>query len=570
MKHRKPPAAESSRKSLYLAAAIAALLFAGAAIYAFGKQSLFAGGHEVRAVFRDASQLRSGSAVRIAGLDIGRVTDVAASADGEALVTMRIRSDAPQLRTSDRMTVKPRLPFEGNFYVDVTEGRRDAPALQAGETIPVRQTGSSVQLDQVLSTLDGDTRDRATALVGQLASGLGTGGSRAPVGEATGVQGLRTAIRELGRAAEPVAQTARALRGETPGDLTRSLRSTAALTTTLARNPEALSDVITNYSRVINRFAAADGELRQSLRAADGLLAGAPDALRRIDAALPITRRVAADLRPVLREAPRRLPAVDRALDQVRRVARPGALPAFSRLLGRSADIAPQVAGQLQTALPMVGSIGRCLSKTVVPTAVQQIPDGIHTVDQPAWLELLHAFSGLAAASPTFDANGSTIRAGLGEGDSSLMGTIPGISDTVNVLNGGNVQGVSPQWLGNQQRPKKRVDLPCEDQDVADFSQLTNATAFQGFTRQSNRDGGLSRGEVRGLGTLRGLLSDRLRDERAASDRSAERPAGAARSTGAAPAAAPPARQARGGRTATDEVLDIVQRLAGSTRGSTR
>jgi hypothetical protein len=291
------------------------------------------------------------------------------------------------------------------------------------------------------------------------------------------------------------------------------MRSTAALTATLARDPAALSDIVTNYATVIDRFAVSEADIRSSLRSVDGLLEDAPSSLRRIDAALPITRRVALDLRPALREMPKRLPAVDDALEEVRRVARPAALPAFSRLLQRNANIAPQVVEQLQTALPMVTSLGRCVSRTVVPTAVQQIPDGKHTVDQPAWLELLHAFSGLAAASPTADANGSTIRAGLGEGDTSLQGSIPGLSDTVNVLNGGNVQGVSPEWLGNGQRPKKRVDQPCEDQGPADFSQMTNATAFEGFTRTKNTGNpGLTKGDVGALQDLRSQLGARLED----------------------------------------------------------
>ena len=56
------------------------------------------------------------------------------------------------------MKIRPRIFLEGNFFVDVTPGTPSAPTIDDGDTIPITQTATPVQLDQVLSALQSDTR----------------------------------------------------------------------------------------------------------------------------------------------------------------------------------------------------------------------------------------------------------------------------------------------------------------------------------------------------------------------------------------------------------------------------
>lgn len=506
-----------------IAAVVVVVGLAAVLVYAFGRQSLFQGGSTVHVTLRDSSQLRKGNPVRVSGLDVGRVTDIAHASDGQALVTVRLKSDAPVLRAQDRWTVRPRLPFEGNFYLDVSAGSAAAAPLRDGDTVPSRLTARVVQLDEVLTALDRPVRDRLSQLTGDLAAGLG------PVGAAdSGVAGFRSATRALDRSLRSVEVTARSLRGQRPGDLGAALRDASGLTRQLARNPRDLAEIVTGYRRVIGTLASSDAQLRAAVPAAERLLQGAPDSLSALDRVLPSLERFAVDLRPTLRELPRQTPAVNRALTQVATTALPGQLPRLVRLLDDPVSTLPTLERQLQFVTPYAGAIGRCLSKVVIPGLSQQVPDGPLTLEQPAWLELLHAFSGLAAASPAFDANGTTIRAGLTEGDTSLAGVLPGLKDTINVIGGGDVVGVSPKWLGHGQRPTRRVDQPCEDQKIPDLSQLTQGTPFQGLRRTTRYPTSAPASDevVRSLRGLRTALRDRTAEQapaaRAAQPRAAD------------------------------------------------
>lgn len=470
----------TSRKK-YVALGVAVLFILGSFVFAFGKQSLFGGGYEVRAVFRDASQLRGGSEVRIAGVAIGRVIRIEAdpSTNG-ALVTMKIKPGAPPIRVQDRMTVKPRLAFEGNFYIDVATGDPNAPKLQANDTVPASLTASTVQLDEVLTTFDTPVRDSAKSFIGSIASGLGVG--TAPTGSlATGAQGLREATRELDGSLLAISRTSRAVRGTDPGDLTRALRSAGDLTTTLAKNPAALSSIVSNYANVVGNLAASDRDLSRTIGSADSFLGTAPSSLRRIDALLPPLRTFSDAVRPALRDLPGRLPALNYAFAQVATVALPGRLDTLVKRLRYPVENLPTLEKQLKFILPDAAPIGRCLTKTVIPALQQDVPDGPLTLGQPVWLQLLHAFAAFGSASQGFDANGATLRLGLNEGDNSLFGSIPSLSDNSAIAGGGDILGVSPQWLGTGIKPLKRVDQECEDQKVPDLSIGTQAKPFEGL-----------------------------------------------------------------------------------------
>ena len=87
-RERARPAASVSPRRLVASAAVGVALIVAALLFAFARDAVAPGGYEVRAIFRDAGQLRADSAVRTGGLDIGKVTSVTASPDGTALVTI--------------------------------------------------------------------------------------------------------------------------------------------------------------------------------------------------------------------------------------------------------------------------------------------------------------------------------------------------------------------------------------------------------------------------------------------------------------------------------------------------
>ncbi|WP_040599566.1 MlaD family protein [Patulibacter medicamentivorans] len=465
---RRMPHGDSPRRRV-VGFVVLGLIIGGLLAIAFGRNAIVGGGTPIRAVFVSGNQLKPGSAVRIAGLDVGRVTGVQPAADGRALVTMSLDGDAPPIHVDARLAIRPRLAFEGNFYVDVSPGTAGTARLRAGDTVPRQQTSVPVQLDQVMSTLTAPVRGAATSAVGALASGLGTGsGAGIEARAGTGVAGLRRANRELSRALSSAGRVSRAAQGTDPGDLTRALAGAGELTSALARDPAALREIVTSYNGFFATLADNDRNLAAGLGAADDLLRVAPGSLDKLDAQLPRIRTFATALNPVLRDLPQTQRSFSRALAQFATLVRRDELPRLVGALEQPVRALPGVLEQLRFLMPLVTPIGQCIDRRVMPVLRSKLQDGPHTIDQPVWQEFLHMAASLTGASSDFDANGTTIRAGLATGDNVVHQLVPGIGDTISQLTNG-ATGVRPAWLGYGVEPPMRPDQPCARQPQVDL-----------------------------------------------------------------------------------------------------
>ena len=140
--------------------------------FGFTKHIPFTHGFRVKAVFQSANSIRENSPVRIAGVNVGKVTKIEGKPGSDAaVVTMEINDKGLPIHKDAVMKIRPRIFLEGNFFVDVSPGTPSAPTIDDGDTIPITQTATPVQFDQVLTTFQSDTR---TALQKTL-EGLGTG-----------------------------------------------------------------------------------------------------------------------------------------------------------------------------------------------------------------------------------------------------------------------------------------------------------------------------------------------------------------------------------------------------------
>ncbi|MGE4426161.1 MAG: MlaD family protein [Solirubrobacteraceae bacterium] len=491
-----------------LSVLVAVVVAVGAVTAAFKRDVFTSSGPEIRAIFASGAQLRPGSAVRVAGLDVGRVSEVQASTDGRAMVTMQLRSGAPTLRVDARLTIRARLAFEGNFYVDVNPGTASAARLRDGDVIPERRTAIPVQIDQVQNTLTQDVRDGLVGTMRELGGGFGSAG-----GGAAGFDGLARATRELDRALRPLARTARAMRGLRPGqDLPRAIDATGRFAATFARDPAALTGAVVAYERVVRTFARGSGDLRRSIVAAERFVDGAPAALRRIDRTLPDVASFARAARPAVRALPATARSATAALRQIEAISRSGEGPTLVGALAEPLRILPEAQRGLTHLAGLVTPIGQCISETVVPALDQKLQDGPLTTGDPVWLEALHAASNLATGSQGFDANGTTFRVGLGQGEQLVTGLIPGGAELSSMVSGG-MTGVSPVPLPPGRWPQKRPDLPCREQRVPNLhSQSTDPFSTMRSRRVAGtRSAEESRRERReGLAGLERQLDDLL------------------------------------------------------------
>ena len=126
------------------------------AYFGFTKANPFANRYGLKAMFRDVESLKVRSPVRIAGVEVGKVTNVAPKdGGGAAEVTMELRNDALPLREDARAQIRPRIFLEGNFFVDIQPGSPSRGELEDGSTIPITRPPHG-HAAGILDTLDSD------------------------------------------------------------------------------------------------------------------------------------------------------------------------------------------------------------------------------------------------------------------------------------------------------------------------------------------------------------------------------------------------------------------------------
>jgi len=116
--------------------------------------------YQVKAVFQNASQIVSGDLVEVGGNQIGTVSNIALTPDGNAQLTLSITNQAYEpLRMGTQATVRQAsLSGIANRYVDLRIGSPSAAKIPDGGVISAGNTTSEVDLDLLFNTLDGPTR----------------------------------------------------------------------------------------------------------------------------------------------------------------------------------------------------------------------------------------------------------------------------------------------------------------------------------------------------------------------------------------------------------------------------
>jgi phospholipid/cholesterol/gamma-HCH transport system substrate-binding protein len=267
-------------------------------------------GYTLSATFENAATLRETSPVRIAGVNVGEVTEVESEGNA-AKVTFTVSDEGRPIRSDAEIEIRPRLFLEGNFFLDVRPGSPSAPELEDGGEIPITQTATAVQLDEVLTALQEPQRRGLQRLL----EGFGTALSYEPTpaddltqdvivqGE-TAAQSLNDAFRYGGPAGKNTAIVADALRGEQPRDLARMIDATGAVFAKLGTVEGDLADLVTNLNITAGAFASESENLSRSVELLGPTLSEAEVSLRALSDALPPLRALAIESRPGIQELP--------------------------------------------------------------------------------------------------------------------------------------------------------------------------------------------------------------------------------------------------------------------------
>ena len=447
---------------------IALAIILVAVFLGFTKDIPFTHGFRVDAVFESANSLRINSPVRIAGVNVGKVKSVKAKeGTDQALVTLELKDSALPIHEDATAKIRPRIFLEGNFFVDLRPGTPSSPTLESGDTIKVTRTSTPVQLDEVLTALQSDTRQDLRDLLDGLAQGLNSKPSAADDKDAdpsargeTAAESFNDAYRDSPRALRGGAQVNEALLGTEPErDVARLLKGTAKTTGALIRNEGLLKDLITNFNTTTAAFASESTNLSSSIRLLAPTLENANAALASLNRAFPPTRAFAREILPGVRETPATIQASFPWVRETRK------LLSQSELRGLAQDLAPATRdlARLTDAslklLPEVNDTSRCVRDVVLPTGDIVVHDEFDTGSEN-YKEFWWTMVGLSGESQNFDGNGSYVRFAPGGGaDTVALGTADSPTGQLVGSSPAKVLGVRPKYPGK--RPPYNSSVPC-------------------------------------------------------------------------------------------------------------
>jgi phospholipid/cholesterol/gamma-HCH transport system substrate-binding protein len=408
---------------------------------------------QVKAAFRTVNDLKPKSAVRIAGVNVGKVKSVEHARDGGghgAIVTIEFDDKALPLHEDTTMKVRPRIFLEGNYFVDVKPGSPSAPVLKSGDTIPVQQTAAPVQLGNVLAALQSDTREDLRRVLREY-------------GKAVNGEGGRAFNRSLGYQEGAFRDSAivnEATLGLEEHDLSGYLDGARRVAKGLDRSPAALKSLIESFYITADAFAREQRNLSAAINELPRTLSQGRTTLRKLNGAFPAVRRFIPDARAASRSSKPALEATLPFVKQMRRL--------FSRpeLRGLVTDLDPLVPELTELNRGGVGlneqqrALSSCGANVIVPWQDDTVPDPNFPATGPIYQDSIKWLPGIAAESRSYDAHGQYVRT-LAKTANFAVPAGEGfyLTDTP-------VQGVNPPPT---KESRYRPDVPCETQERPDL-----------------------------------------------------------------------------------------------------
>ena len=402
----------------FRAGVIAIVLLAIFTYFAFSKDLPFSRGYRIQAVFQDSNLVLPRTPVRIAGVDVGKIVEVGRYKDTHlSVVTMEIKDNGRPIHSDATIKIRPRMFLEGNFYLDMEPGTPDATEIPDGGIIPASQTSRPVQLDQVLTGLQSDTRESLQ----QTLQGLGTAFSSEPTPEddadqdpdvsgLTGAQALNKALETSVGALRDSAIANDALLGDDPHDMSRLIEGIARTSSGLGEHEQALRDLVSDFNTTMAAMASRAPELSETVRLLGPTAANARLGFASIERALPPSGAFARELIPGVEETPATIAASEPWLTQAERLFGPAELGGLLNELGPATRHLAGLGHRQRAFLPEVDLFNRCSIEVLLPTADVHVDDGPLSAGTENFKEFWYTMVGQAAEGQSFDGNGTFLR----------------------------------------------------------------------------------------------------------------------------------------------------------------
>jgi virulence factor Mce-like protein len=247
-------------------------------------------GYRVDVGFPQATQLAQQADVRISGVHVGTVKNVEANPKtGLTDAVLEIDSRFAPIPRDTRAILRQKTLL-GETYVELSPGRRSSGQLADGGTLPQGQVAETVQLDQVLSTFDPETRRKFAIWMDQQ--------GRAVEHNGPSINATLAALTPFAESTDKVLKVVRAQSGET----SRFVRDTGVVFDALTERRGQLRDLIVNSNRVFETTAARDTDLAETFHILPTFLREGRQTTERLTRFAANTNPLVTQLRPAARQ----------------------------------------------------------------------------------------------------------------------------------------------------------------------------------------------------------------------------------------------------------------------------
>lgn len=299
--------------------------------------------YTVKAEFSSAQAVTPGQGqqVTVAGVQVGEISTVELR-DGRAVVSLSIKKGKlAEIHRDAKMTLRPRTGLQ-DITLELDPGRTSSPVVPDGGTLDATRTTRQVQFDEVLASLDSDSR----AYVQQFLAATDRG-----------LSGNTAQTRRVLRLGTPTAEQAdRVLRVLTDRrrNLSRTVSSLGGVAERLQDRDASIAATVRRAADTLRTVGGRDAEVRSSLQQL-------PATLAQVDGTLTDTAAFSRELRPAavaLRPAVKDLRAALPDLDPLLR-----AIPAGIEPVARLGKVTRKPTADLRTSLdtlrPQLGNVSR-------------------------------------------------------------------------------------------------------------------------------------------------------------------------------------------------------------------
>jgi phospholipid/cholesterol/gamma-HCH transport system substrate-binding protein len=479
-RHDEIPVVELNRTSPVRFAIVFLVIVAVAIYFGFTKHLPFKHGYRLNAQFASALNIKGKSPVRIAGVNVGKVTAV--KRDGStALVSMEIEGRGLPIHSDATVKIRPRIFLEGNWFVELQPGSPSAKTLSSGSTLPSTQSSDPVQIDQVLDALNTDTRQNLQDFLIGYGNGLVRKPSAADNAEQDReVRGINAA--EALNKTYSIAPSAerggaivnQAIGGTETHDLSKLVQSVGKVTSALNVHEQQLGELIGNFNSFFHSFAAQSSSLRSAVAVLPSSLKKITAGLRELDAAFPPARTFALDILPGVKSTPKTVTALLPWIEQVEASLAPTELGGVSKGLLEATPPLAQLTAEQTTFQVQTEAFNKCLTKVFIPAGNTRLQDGTSTSGVEDYKEFWYSLTGLAGIGQTFDGNGALTKFLVGSGGPTIRSgpaTVEGKSISgLKLLAHASLQPEGTRPAFPKTEPAYKPLVPCYKQALPEFN----------------------------------------------------------------------------------------------------